>query len=553
MVRKLSFTSLVLFAGLCNAAPTVQLGSTTVTGAAFSNLEFFGGIPYAEPPVGGLRLKPPVPLHNLGSSTFNASQYGNICLQPGTLSDENCLTINIYRPAGIKEAVALPVMAFIHGGGYSAGSSASYNATAIVAQSIARGTPVIYVSFNYRLGPLGFPTGREALAKGALNLALKDQLLALRWVQDNIAAFRGDKSKVTLFGESAGAMSIGALYLHSNLQNLVRAAIFESGSAASLTVLEASTRQLDWDNFVRAVPGCNQYKDDSFACLRNANSSVLVQAMASASAQSHEVYPWAPVIDGPEGLLPELPSVLMEKGNFARIPFIAGTNLDQGTYFTTPLVNSTAFIESYLIANYTTPTVSATKLKTAIEKLLQLYPDVPALGSPYNTGNETFGLSSQFKRFSAMMGDLWFQSPRRAWMQAADNFGVKTFGYLFTDPGAPPIAPPTLGLTAHAGAAELRPVTHTAELIYIYGLEQAFGLSASASVLGTQIIDYWVSFAVSLNPNDGLGSTRPNWSQYTSSNKVLLELSSVNMTMISDDYHAQQIDFINSNLALFSR
>ncbi|KAJ7627511.1 esterase 1 [Mycena polygramma] len=549
MFCKLSLTSFLLCALLVKTAPTVQLGSTTVTGAAFSKLEFFGGIPYAEPPVGSLRLKPPVPLHNLGSSTFNASQYGNICLQPGKPSDENCLTINIYRPAGLEETAALPVMAFIHGGGYSAGSSASYNATAIVAQSIARGTPVIYASFNYRLGPLGFPTGREASVKGALNLALKDQLLALQWIQDNIAAFNGDKSKVTLFGESAGAMLIGALYLHSNLQNLVRAAIFESGSAASGTVLEASTRQSDWDNFVRAVPGCSDCKDESFACLRDANSSALVEAMASASAQSHEVYPWAPVIDGPGGLLTDLPSVLMEKGKFARIPFIAGSNLDEGTYFTTPLVNSTAFIESYLIANYTTSTTSASKLTTAIEKLLQLYPDVPALGSPFNTGNETFGLSSQFKRFSAIMGDMWIQSPRRAWMQAADKFGVKTFGYLFTDPGAPALAPPTLGLTADDALG----VTHTAELIYIYGLEKAFGLPASASALGTQMIDYWVSYATSLDPNDGLGSTRPNWSQYSSSNRAILELTSVNMSMIPDNYRAEQIDFINSNLALFSR
>ncbi|KAJ6484385.1 extracellular triacylglycerol lipase precursor [Mycena vitilis] len=549
MFSKLSLTYFLFCALLVTTAPTVQLGSTIVTGAAFANLEFFGGIPYAEPPVGSLRLKPPVPLGDLGSSTFNASQYGSICLQPGKPSAEDCLTINIFRPAGLNTTDALPVMAFIHGGGYNAGGSASYNATAIVAQSIARGTPIVYASFNYRLGALGFPTGREASANGALNLALKDQLLALQWIQDNIATFNGDESKVTLFGESAGAMLMGALYFQPNLQNLVRAAIFESGSAASVTVLEPSTRQADWDNFVDAVPGCGGCKDDAFTCLRDVNSSVLVAAMASASAQSHEVYPWAGVIDGPGGLIPELPSVLMAKGQFARVPFIAGSNLDEGTYFTTPLVNSTAFIESYLIANYTTSTTSASELQTAIEQLLQLYPDVPALGSPFNTGNETFGLSSQFKRFSAIMGDLWIQSPRRAWMQAADNFGVKTFGYLFTDPGAVPIAPPILGLTAHDALG----VAHTAELIYLYGLEKPFGLSPAASALGTQMIDYWVSYATSLNPNDGLGSARPAWSQYSSSNKTILELTSVNMSMIPDTYRAEQIDFINSNLALFSR
>ncbi|KAJ6571669.1 esterase 1, partial [Mycena capillaripes] len=549
MFRSISLTSLLFLGVLARAAPTVQLGDTTLTGLAFSNLEFYGGIPYAEPPIESLRFKPPVPLRKLNSSTFDASKYGNICLQLGPKpSDEDCLTINIYKPAGLPKATVLPVMAFIHGGGYFAGSSMSYNATAIVTQSIARGTPVVYVSWNYRLGPLGFPTGREAFAKGALNLGLRDDILALEWIQDNIHLFNGDKSKVTLFGESAGAMSMGVLYLNSNLQNLVRAAIFESGNAASPSVFEASTRQSDWDNFVRAVPGCGDCKEDSFTCLQGANSSALLQAMQTAVAKSHEEFPWAPVLDGPKGLLPDLPSVLMEKGKFARVPFIAGTNLDEGTYLTTPLINSTFTIESYLIANYTTSTVPAKELKEAVEKLLQLYPDVPALGSPFNTGNATFGLSSQFKRFAAILGDVWFQSQRRVWMQAANKFGVKTYGYLFSDPGAPALAPPTLGLTAQDALG----VTHTAELVYIYGLETVFGRPASALALGTQMIDYWVSFATSLDPNDGRGSTRPVWSQYTPTHKALLELTSVNMSMIPDDYRAQQIEFINNNRAIFS-
>ncbi|KAJ6571650.1 Alpha/Beta hydrolase protein [Mycena capillaripes] len=264
-----------------------------------------------------------------------------------------------------------------------------------------KGTPVVYMSWSYHLGPFRFPTGLKALAEGALNLPLRDEILALEWIQDNIHLLNGDKStvaqfksqpilKVTLFGESAGAMSMGVLYLNSNLQNLVRAAIFESGDAASPSVFEASTRQSDWDNFVRAVPGCG------------ANSSALLQAMQTAIAKSHEEFPWAPVLDGTKGLLPDLPSVLMEKTKFARVPFIAGTNLDEGTYLTTPLINSTSTIESYLIANYTTSTVSTKELKEAVEKFLQLYPDVPALGSPFNTGNATFGLSSQFKRFAAI-------------------------------------------------------------------------------------------------------------------------------------------------------
>ncbi|KAJ7844166.1 extracellular triacylglycerol lipase precursor [Mycena leptocephala] len=543
MFREISLTSLLFFSILARADPTVQLGNTTLTGAAFGNLEFFGGIPYAEPPNGSLRFKHPVPLRKLSSPTFNASQPGMPCLQAGNLSSssvENCLTVNIYKPAGLATAV-LPVMAWIHGGGDIFGAAKTYNATVIVEQSIARGTPVIYVNFNYRLGPLGFAQGREAYERGALNLGLRDQLLALQWIQDNIAVFNGDKSKVTLFGESTGAMSIGALYLNSNLQNLVRAAIFESGSAGAGHVFEASRGQSDWDNFVRAVPGCGDCRENSIACLQNANASALLQGIETSWAKANEGYPFFPVIDGPNGLLPDLPSVLMEKGKFARVPFIAGANLDEGTYFTRPT--------SFLISNYTTPTLSAQKLKDAVQKLVGLYPDVPAFGSPFNTGNQTFGLSPEWKRLSAIMGDLWFHSQRRAWMQAANKFGVKTFGYLFTDPGAPPISLPTVGPTAHDALG----VTHTADLIYIYGLETVFGRPASAMALGTRMIDYWVSFATSLDPNDGLGSARPVWSQYTSSHKVCPPLPDCPHAEVPDDYREKQIEFINSNAAVFAR
>ncbi|KAJ7857346.1 extracellular triacylglycerol lipase precursor, partial [Mycena olivaceomarginata] len=476
--KLLNFSSLLATAA--KSVPTVRLGKTTVTGLGFSNLEYYGGIPYAEPPIDSLRFKPPVPLSNLNQATFDASKPGSPCLQARSQinsSSEDCLTLNIYKPAGLAATAALPVMAFIHGGGYIFGSSSSLNATAIVEQSITR------TSF-----------------------------LALQWIQDNIAAFNGDNSK-----RVPVAMSIGVLYLNSNLQNLVRAAIFESGSAGG--------GQTDWDNLVRAVPECANCKEDSIACLQRVNSSAaLLEAIETSWAESNEGYPFSPVIDGPHGLLPDLPSVLMAKGEFARVPFISGANLDEGTYFTRPNVNSTAMIESFLISNYTTPTVSPTKLNDAVQQLVELYPDVPSLGSPFNTGNQTFGLSGEWKRLAALMGDLWFHSQRRAWMQTAKKFGVKTFGYLLTDPGAPPISPPTVGPTAHDALG----VTHTADLLYVFGLNTVFGRPPTD----------WLSFATSLDPNDGLGSSRPEWSEYTSNHK--------------DNYRAQQIDFINRNAVIFA-
>ncbi|KAJ7127849.1 esterase 1 [Mycena epipterygia] len=554
MFPKIGLTSLVFLAALAKAEPTVQFGNTTVIGSVSNNVEFYGGIPYAEPPVGGLRFKPPVLMHGLNTATFNATQFGQACLQPGIPSSEDCLTVNIFRPEGVAETAALPVMAWIHGGGYKLGASNTYPATALVAQSVLRGTPVIFASFNYRLGPLGFPPGVEAAERNALNLGLKDQLTAMQWIQDNIGIFGGDKSKVTVFGESAGASSITFLYLNSNLKDLVRAAIFES--LANVGIFEPSRSQLDWDNFVSAVPSCaNSLRTgNSIPCLQSANATTLLQAIGTATEEAGADYPWGPTIDGPSGLLPDLPSVLLEKGKFARIPFITGANLDEGTFFTTPLISSTDMIRASLISNYTSPQVSPQMLISAVDKLLELYPDVPALGSPFNTGNETFGLSSQYKRYAAILGDLITQSQRRSWNQAASKFGVKTFGYLFNDPAPPLASPPFIdNITVPTNSPALG-VTHTSEIFYVFGLEAVVGSRpASAVQLSTQMVDYWVSFATSLDPNDGHGSKRPIWSQYTCNDEMLLQLNGTNTTMIPDNYRAQQIDFIISNSLSLSR
>ncbi|KAJ7436834.1 extracellular triacylglycerol lipase precursor [Mycena latifolia] len=528
----LSMTSLVLFTALAQAVPTVILGRTTFTGAgtAVPNVESncITGIPYAEPPVGSLRFQAPVLKRAVNAPTFNASTYGPPCLQqpdvnPGALSSssEDCLTLHVYKPAGMADTDSLPVMVWIPGGGLvgNTGRLCQYELP-------ARAT--------------GFPPGREASRKKALNLGFRDQLMALQWIQNNIGAFNGDRSKVTVFGESAGAGSIGILFLNSNLQKLARAAILQSGSASIMPVFDPSRRQTDRDNFVRDA-GCAE-------SLVTGNSIACLQAISTSSAKSNEDYPWGPVLDGPDGLIPALPSVMWEKGQFARIPFITGSNLDEGTFFATPLMNSTAMVRSHLISNLTTSTMPRQKLEAAVGKLLALYPDVPALGSPFNTGNATFGLSSQYKRYAAIAGDLIIQSSRRAWIQAASQFGVKTFGYLFTDL-APPVVIPALG--GRKASADALGVTHIADIPYVYGAEAFIPKRPASSIeLSKRMVDYWVSFATSLN--DGIGSARPPWSQYRCGDEMLLQLNGNDTKMIPDNYRAKQIAFMNANLVIFS-
>ncbi|KAJ7096417.1 esterase 1 [Mycena epipterygia] len=553
---------LALSSSLTPSLPTVRLGQTTLSGLDLPllGLEFFGGIPFAEPPLGALRFAPPVLKTTLGVSSFDASKFGAGCLQRADSHStdsgasapefsEDCLTISILRPAGLKTPV--PVMAFLHGGGFLLGASSSYNGSAIVARSIKRGTPIIYVTFNYRLGPFGFPQGKEATDRHALNLGLKDQLVALQWLQEHITAFGGDKTKVTLFGESAGAISITILYFNSELEHYIRGAILQSGAPATTVVFEPEQRQKDWDIFVDAVPECaatlHSELRHSFACMQSVNASILLDALGTASGKIPEQFPWVPVIDGPGGLLPEMPSTLLEKGLFSDLPYISGTTLDEATFFVSPYIDSEDTIVEHLVSNFSTSRQTKAALEIAAEHLLELYPDDPAQGCPFNTGDETFGLSSQYKRTAAMWGDLMFQSQRRAWMQATSCRGVKSFGYLLTD--APPdVESPIEVPEADGGRLG---VYHGLELYYVYGVLPEIDALPDSVILGTQMMDYWISFATSLDPNDGRGSQRPLWPAYMLDNPILIQLHAGNTTSILDDYREEQIAFINSHPQLF--
>ncbi|KXN91359.1 Lipase 1 [Leucoagaricus sp. SymC.cos] len=445
-----------------HATPQVKIGKTTITERDISTLQldFFGGIPFVEPPLGKLRLQSPVLKTHLDINSFNASDYGPGCLQPVRPGSdvpypEDCLTINVLRPSSLAQNAKLAVLFWVYGGGFQGGASSKFNGSAIVAQSVARGTPLIYVNFNYSLGPLGFPQGQEAADQKALNLALKDEIAALEWVQKNIGAFGGDNNKVTVFGESAGAIMFSILFLNSPLENLARGVILESGSQATSFNFPPQRRENDWKNFVLGVTSCavNAGSQHSFDCFRNANTSEILPGILNAISKAPEQFAFDPTIDG------------------------------HGTLFAFPSINSEAQIRDSIIANLSPPVVPESRLENTVDKILQLYPDIPALGSPFITGNETFGLS---------IGDILFNSQRRFFQQTAARAGVKSWGYIFTQPQAAQI--PSLG------------ITHISEVVYVYGMPK--DQSPSSLKLSAMMIDYWVSFATSLNPNDGKGMQR---------------------------------------------
>ncbi|KAI3621518.1 extracellular triacylglycerol lipase precursor [Moniliophthora roreri] len=552
MPRLSTLLSPLVVAAVATAA-TVQLGYTNVVGAdREGGIEFFGGIPFAEPPVGKLRFQPPVLKPFLDVSEFNATTLGTSCLQvkmptfadiplPPNLS-EDCLSINVFRPAGVEADAKLPVLVYDYGGGFIIDAIPGLDPSAIIKQSVSRGTPIMFVSFNYRLGPLGFPAGAEAAEKGALNLGLRDQIAAFEWIQRNIGAFGGDKDKVTLFGISAGSVSINTLYLNAELEKYARGAILQSGSTGSVPIFDAYRRQQDWNNFVSGIEECasSVATNNTFECLQreDIDPQHIMQGISASLAQTGEQMPWVPMLDGPDGFLPELPHVMFEKGRFSKIPFIAGNTLDE-VFIPPTIPDDEETLRQAIISNYTTRSFDDTKLEEAVDRLLVLYPDIPALGSPFNTGNQTFNMSSEYKP-----NDVSFHSNRRLWTQSATKAGVKAYGYLFTYPELA-VANPALG------------IRHGLDVNFVFGFTPiratapTFQPSPSASKLSQQMIDYMVSFVTTLDPNDGLGSERPLWPQYTPESESLLQLNGPNTTVITDNYRAEQIEFINSHSEIF--
>ena len=176
------------------------------------------------------------------TTSFSATTLSPACLQaPSPVYghfgiSEDCLYLNVYTPQGIDPSKeSLPVMVWIYGGSFNSGASSVYNGSAIMAQAIATGKPIIFVSINYRVGVFGFPGGEQVAQAHAANLGLRDMMLSLEWVQENIWAFGGDPGYVTVAGESAGAISISQLFLQPNISTF-HGAIMESGAQSTAPI-----------------------------------------------------------------------------------------------------------------------------------------------------------------------------------------------------------------------------------------------------------------------------------------------------------------------------
>jgi len=242
---------------------------------------------------------------------------------PGTALSEDCLNMNIVRPSGLDVNASIPVMIWIHGGGFvnGAGVEPGFNMTFIVQQSVKVGMPVIGININYRLGTFGFLSGSDEFKD--FNMGLLDQRKLLEWVQENVAFFGGDPKRVTIFGESAGAGAVGyQLIAHGGRDDkLFNGAIMESGSPINIRISPNKTGFAANYNELKRRTGCDK-ATSPLECLRTLPYQKLYDTINESRNSSVSLSGFNPIIDGDFVRKPG--SVALADGEFIHMPIMSG-------------------------------------------------------------------------------------------------------------------------------------------------------------------------------------------------------------------------------------
>lgn len=489
----------------------VQLDSGPIAGEVDNEIQVFRGIPYAMPPVGSLRWKPPQP-PQAWTSVRQCHQFGPSCPQPkessSTVYNEDCLYLNVWAPE-IRHQAKLPVMVWIHGGAFNFGGASlpEYEGKNLAAQG------VVVVTINYRLGPLGFfahPLLNEESGKGVSgNYGLLDQIAALQWVQRNIAAFNGDSAQVTIFGQSAGSRSVSLLLLSPLSQGLFKGAIAESGGPIIGSEFLSPSFNGDKKNVERMGQelaqrlGCAQ-ADDVLAALRVQPAEEIVKAAACSTGLFDDGLFFAPVFDG--WVLPENPHRALREGHIQAVPVITGSTGNEGALYLTQESSLTRLhYQKYFDSRFGEFSTQAMQVFTALTQ-----EEIgPAIDKVITVGANAY--------------------PARLTAQAIEQKGSNAYLYHFT-------RIPKTALASKAGAH------HGVELAYVFGnMKKEDCYNEVDQRLSQYMMRYWVNFAKTGNPN---GEGLPKWPLYKAAEDLTLDLG--DPIIVKQHLFQKEIQFIET-------
>lgn len=462
---------------------TVQAPAGALTGQAGPGLNTFLGVRYALPPTGERRWRapqPPPPGAQTALRAGAACPQGGAGLNPRMRGEEDCLFLNVYAPPGARE---LPVMVWIHGGSFRSGAAADYDLSVL-----AREQGVVAVSVNYRLGALGFLALPGENVSG--NYGLMDQQLALRWVADNIAAFGGDPGNVTVFGESAGGMSVCAHLAAPESRGLFHKAIIQSGPCvADNIVVPRAEAERRGAAFAGAL-GCSAA---DLGCLRGQELATLLGTPLPGAGLNTFV-PFGPLYG--DRVLPRSPAAVFAAGEGAPVPLLIGGNLNEGTLF---VAGAAPRGRDFTFAEYLGVNVLLNRWNTG--RILLNY-------STRNFGSR--GLTA-----AAALTDSVFACPT---LNIARTLGARqpVYKYEFRDPNPPSRLPPTPAIPRYGAF-------HAAEIVSVLraplpGLAEPADFSPAQDALSRAMQGAWAGFARSGTPQaDGL----PTWPRFGAGDPVM--------------------------------
>ncbi|MDQ1124693.1 carboxylesterase/lipase family protein [Microbacterium trichothecenolyticum] len=492
-----------------SSGPLAEAPAGRFRGRVVNGARRWLGIRYAQPPLGPLRWRAPLPAPDAGLEV-GADAFGAACPQPpsplplgdGVMQDEDCLSVNVWSPDATSSAPR-PVMVWLHGGAYvfGAASQRTYEGA-----SLATTGDVVVVTLNYRLGALGFLDLRDVLTRAEGNgdvdgnLALRDVLLALRWVQRNIAAFGGDPANVTVFGESAGGGLVTTLMATPSASGLFHRAIAQSSPASSVYGRERAAEVAA--RFVE-LAGVDPVSPTAGEQLRAADVETLLAAaqrlFAEVPAHAPGTLAFAPVVDGE--LVPEAPITVLSEGRGLPVPLMIGTNKDEASLF--------AYMKSPLIP------ITGDRLQRMFADMAAENPDVvlperaQVLAAYENVHQRALGLG--------IAGDIGFRLPT-LWVAEGHRAIAPVHLYRF-DHSTPFLRLVRLG------------ATHGSELIYLWGnlhagpkdLTFRLGGRRTAETLSRRMQHRWSAFAHGLQPDAPDG---PGWPAYRADVRATLVIDS---------------------------